>query len=295
MSGVTVLLTGGTIGQRSSGGVAAPAADATAALVQRVCPAGIELELVRAMQRDSPDIGPAEWEQLAREVARAVRRGADGVVVLHGTDTLAHTAAALALALPGIGVPVVLTGSMRPGSDDDSDAESNLHSAFLVATSPLRGVAVVFTSPDDGATADILRGTRAVKRRTSEAAAFESVGAPLWGRVADDEVRLDRDAPRRTAATLPDGECAFSPHVDVVKVSPMTTGDRMRRLLAGLHGVVVEGFGAGHVPRAALDALAAFDGPVVVCSQVSTDHERLGMYASDRRLTDIPRSSLPGR
>ncbi len=74
---------------------------------------------------DSSDIGPDEWSALADEIARA-RDSADGVVVIHGTDTMSYTAAALSFALGGLDRPVVLTGSQRPLGEIRSDARRNL-------------------------------------------------------------------------------------------------------------------------------------------------------------------------
>src|ERR1700744_3080399 len=62
---------------------------------------------------DSSDIGPEEWSAIAEEVAIA-RQSHDGVVIIHGTDTMAYTAAALSYSLVGLDRPVVLTGSQRP-------------------------------------------------------------------------------------------------------------------------------------------------------------------------------------
>src|SRR5690348_2283890 len=74
---------------------------------------------------DSSDIGPEEWSALAEEVA-AARAYADGVVIIHGTDTMAYTASALSFALSGLDRPVVLTGSQRPLGEIRSDARRNL-------------------------------------------------------------------------------------------------------------------------------------------------------------------------
>src|SRR2546430_6463929 len=70
-------------------------------------------------------IGPDEWSALADEIA-AARAGHDGVVVIHGTDTMAYTASALSFALRGLDRPVVLTGSQRPLGEIRSDARRNL-------------------------------------------------------------------------------------------------------------------------------------------------------------------------
>src|SRR2546430_1290008 len=88
----------------------------TSALVERVPELAqlADVEVRIPWNLDSSDVGPDEWSGLAREVARAREEGWDGVVIVHGTDTMAFTAAALAFALEGLDRPVILTGSQRP-------------------------------------------------------------------------------------------------------------------------------------------------------------------------------------
>lgn len=279
-----VILTGGTIGQRGGANGAVPDADATTGLVAGNAPDGIDLRTVQAMERNSPDMSPGDWSALAELVAQGFRDGADGAVILHGTDTLAYTAAALSFALRGVDRPVVLTGAMIPGSAPGSDAPANLRAAYAAAASPLPGVCVVFTSPGGGA--DILPGTRVLKVRTAGLAAFSCVGGRTWGRVADG--RADLAPIPRPTAWQPAASGEFSEDVDLIKITPMTTAARLRSRLQGLAGVVIEAFGAGHVRAPHIEVLRDFDGPVVISTQVLTDGERLGTYASDRTLTDLP-------
>src|SRR4051812_33591303 len=71
----------------------------------------------------SSDIRPQHWSKLAERVWRALRE-ADGVVITHGTDTMAWTASALSFMLPGLRKPVVLTGSQRPLGAVRTDART---------------------------------------------------------------------------------------------------------------------------------------------------------------------------
>ena len=72
---------------------------------------------------DSANMQPADWVTLAREVHGALGDPRyDGIVVVHGTDTMAYTASALALILGGLPKPVVLTGAQRPLAEARTDA-----------------------------------------------------------------------------------------------------------------------------------------------------------------------------
>jgi hypothetical protein len=70
---------------------------------------------------DSKDMTPADWLAILAATRTAVADpSCDGVVILHGTDTLEETAWFLHLSLPA-GKPVVLTGAMRPADHPAAD------------------------------------------------------------------------------------------------------------------------------------------------------------------------------
>ena len=92
---------------------------------------------------DSSNIRPEEWKQIAGCIFEE-RRGFDGIVVSHGTDTMAYTASAVTFMLPGIDLPVVFTGSQLPLSDILSDGPDNLRTAFAMAASGRPGVFLAF-------------------------------------------------------------------------------------------------------------------------------------------------------
>ena len=92
---------------------------------------------------DSSNIRPEEWQQLARDIYEN-RAGFDGIVISHGTDTMAYTASAVTYMLPDIDLPVVFTGSQLPLRDMLSDGPDNLRTAFAMAASGCPGVFLAF-------------------------------------------------------------------------------------------------------------------------------------------------------
>ena len=108
---------------------------------------------------DSSNIRPAEWQQIATRVFET-RLDYDGIVISHGTDTMAYTASAITWMLPGIDRPVVLTGSQLPLADVLSDGPDNLRTAFAMAASGINGVYLAFDRK-------VMLGCRAVKVRAS--------------------------------------------------------------------------------------------------------------------------------
>lgn len=190
------------------------------------------------------------WQELARAVADEVKKGADGVMITHGTDTMTYTAAALSFMLK-TPVPIVLVGSQRSADRPSSDNVVNTVCAARVATSDIAEVTVVMhaTSSDDQCL--IHRGTRVRKMHTSKRDAFQSINAKPIGLVnyKDKVIYPFQHAPYQKRnvqeLVLEEGletKCAlvkFFPGA-----SPMIADHYAD---AGYRGMVIEGTGLGHV------------------------------------------------
>ena len=140
---------------------------------------------------DSSNITPEEWTTIAMEIFRQ-REGFDGIVVSHGTDTMAYTTSAITFMLPDIDLPVVFTGSQLPLADMLSDGPDNLRTAFAMAASGHDGVFLAFDRK-------IMRGCRAVKVRASGFSAFESVNAKYAALVSNRGLVVDEQILRKPA------------------------------------------------------------------------------------------------
>ncbi|MDQ0651656.1 asparaginase [Pseudomonas cedrina] len=129
---VMVLYTGGTIGMQASANGLAPASGFEARMREQLAdqpmPAWRFQEMAPLI--DSANMTPAYWQRLHAAVIDAVDQGCDGVLILHGTDTLAYSAAAMSFQLLGLPAPVVFTGSMLPAGVPDSDAWENVSGAL---------------------------------------------------------------------------------------------------------------------------------------------------------------------
>lgn len=91
---------------------------------------------------DSANMTPSDWESIAS--ACLDTRGLNGMVIIHGTDTLSYTASALAFLLADTSIPIVITGSQKPLDAPNSDALNNLKGAMLSASKGEPGVWVYF-------------------------------------------------------------------------------------------------------------------------------------------------------
>jgi L-asparaginase len=195
---------------------------------------------------DSSDVGPDVWTLLATIIAEE-RERYDGFVVVHGTDTMAYSAAALAYTLRGLDRPVVLTGAQRPLAALRTDARRNLADAVELATCDLPEVSICF----DGL---LLRGCRAVKADTRHYRAFASPGVEPLARLGTD-VHVGAHVRRPTMPFRCDPR--FDPHVDVVWVIPGLTAATLARRVSDpdLRGVVLASFGVGTIPANGIAAV----------------------------------------
>ncbi|NLI54862.1 MAG: asparaginase [Clostridiales bacterium] len=194
------------------------------------------LETRTIFNLDSSNIQPEEWRDIAREVYACLPLY-DGIVVLHGTDTMAYTASMLSFMLKNVDKPVVITGSQLPIGHPHTDAKLNLRHALLTAASGLAGVFVVFDHK-------ILLGCRVAKVRTTSQNAFESINRPPVGVVRAGNIHLL--APPERPKGAPELDDAIEPGVFLLKLIPGTRPevfDDIARL--GYRGVVIEGFGLG--------------------------------------------------
>ena len=144
---VGLVLTGGTIGSEVVGEeVRLRTKGPSSELGFLSSDEGPGCEVVRPLRKLSENITPADWVTIADAVVELVdRHGVSGVVVLHGTDTAAYTAAALTFLTAGLEVPVVLTGSNVPATAPDSDAPTNVRDAILAAKHLERGAYLSFS------------------------------------------------------------------------------------------------------------------------------------------------------
>ena len=231
---LTLLATGGTIASAPGEHGLSPAL--TAEDILKRCP--VENCVGKdVFHLDSSNIQPEEWQQLAAAV-RAVLQTSDGVIITHGTDTMAYTAAALSFMLSDINKPVILTGSQLPMGHPLTDARINLQEAAEAARKFDRGVYVVFNHR-------IIAGTRAVKLRTTSFDAFASINSSLCGVIDSDGVHVNKQMqdPKLPASAY--GH-EIDPRVFLLKLIPGTSPKIFKQIAAlGYKGLVVEAFGLG--------------------------------------------------
>ncbi|MBX3186883.1 MAG: asparaginase [Labilithrix sp.] len=223
---------------------------------------------------DSADMQPADWVTLAREVHGSLPRY-DGVVVIHGTDTMAYTASALAMLLGRLPKPVVLTGSQKPLVEVRTDARQNLIDAALVATLPVPEVSIV-----NGARA--LRGARSTKR---DAWGFEAFDSPNCAPLVELGIGVGVAGHVLAPSALSPFDDRIERQVLAVRVFPGLDPALVRGAVrAGVKGLVLEAYGTGNVPNLGGSLIPALEEakergvPVIVVSQCLKGFVELSQY-----------------
>ncbi|WP_254862063.1 Glu-tRNA(Gln) amidotransferase subunit GatD [Halovivax gelatinilyticus] len=234
----------------------------------------------------SENMEPAIWQDLTQAIYEEIDAGADGVVVMHGTDTMQYSGAAVSFALE-TPVPIVFTGSQRSADRPSSDNVMNAVCAVEAAKSDCAEVLVCMHATESDDVCALHRATRVRKNHTSRRDAFETVSAePLGavdyeavsdatspsGRAGNDNeseaVSFDGDYRRRDAVEL-SIEDGLETDAELLKFTP-GMDPAFFDVLEGKAGLVVEGTGLGHVhtdfvPR--IEALVDDGTTVVVTSQ----------------------------
>ena len=244
--GGTITMTPPTAG----GGGVVPSLDA-AGLLRAVPELGEVAELEAHTLRTEPGawllptdvVAVGEWA--GRQAADAA-----GVVVVQGTDTIEETAYLLDLYWDRP-EPLVVTGAMRAARAPGADGPANLLAATVVAGSPAsrdRGALVVLN--DDVHDATRVRKGDAIAVHTFSSAPFGPVGRVHEGRVT----YAGRSA--RWPA-LPAPMAGRVPRVALLETHLGDVGELLGLVVdAGYDGVVLAGFGAGHVSAALAEVVS---------------------------------------
>lgn len=246
-----LLTTGGTIASVASehGFVAALPGERLIATCPPLAHFEHDIEIANIFSKDSSNMNPLDWLTMA-DCIREKAAGKDGVVLLHGTDTLAWTSSALSFLLNDVTIPVVITGSMLPPEAPNTDVPDNIHLAFQFALQlalyKRSGVSVAFAD-------SLIHGSKATKIDSHRKKAFFSVEYPLLG-----ELQVSGD--EKTAWLSAHSPCLsknrpwpqtpqIETNIALVPVFPgMKTSWLDTIIEAAPKAIVLEGYGLGGIP-----------------------------------------------
>ncbi|MDH7593326.1 MAG: Glu-tRNA(Gln) amidotransferase subunit GatD [Methanomicrobiales archaeon] len=245
----SIISTGGTIASRIDYRTGAVTSQFSAEDILRAIPELTSIARYNAIQVStilSENMNIAIWQRLAHAIHDEIERGVRGVIVMHGTDTMAFTASAISFMVPAP-VPIVFVGAQRSADRPSSDSAMNAICSAVAAVSGLGEVSVVMhdTTSDDRCA--IHRATRVRKMHTSRRDAFQSIGIPPLGYVEYPSLKMTL-----SSGVVRRGERALSlqtemePRCALLLFAPGMPPD----ILEGYHGMkglVISGTGLGHV------------------------------------------------
>jgi len=297
---VVIMSTGGTIASRVDYRTGAVRSALSASDLYGVVPelsdiARVDTQILLSLY--SENITPAHWTQIAEAVAQHIAKGVNGVIIAHGTDTMAYTAAALSFALQNLPVPVIVVGAQRSSDRPSSDAATNLIGAVQAASkAPFAEVAIAMHETVSDTSIVFNRGTKVRKCHTSRRDTFKPVNATPLARVNNNEITmLTGDYAKRDPAKKLALNPVFSDKVALVKFHPGLNPDVISwHVEKGCKGILLEGSGLGHVSKYCFNAIenAVAKGVLVaLASQCIWGRVNMNVYDTGRDL--LTRGVIP--
>jgi glutamyl-tRNA(Gln) amidotransferase subunit D len=210
------------------------------------------LETEKVFAVFSENMGPKQYIALAKAIGREIEKGADGIVIGHGTDTLHHTGAALTFMVQNSPVPIVLVGSQRSSDRPSSDAALNLmHAMYAAGHGDIAEVMVCMFGPTSDDYALLHKGTRVRKMHSSYRSTFRSIGDTPLAMVKRGEITpIKKEYNARRKDKKVEIYPYFSDKVCMMYYYPAMKPDIMDAMIdAGYKGIIIVGTGLGHVNK----------------------------------------------
>ncbi len=248
----------------------------------------------------SEDFSIYHWKTIADEVSKEINAGVKGVVLMHGTDTMHYTSAALSFALQNLPVPVVLVGAQRSSDRPSSDNETNLYNALLLAKSDIAQVGICMHASSSDDYAYFHRGTKVRKMHTSRRDTFQSINSPPFAKVDHRTVKIEPftlDYNKRDEKRKLDLHNHFSENVGILYSHPGIKPTMVDKF-ADYDGMVIAATGLGHVPTNAfgdkhandiipnIKALVDSGVSVVIAPQTIYGRINMNVYSAGRLLKE---------
>ena len=301
---ISILHTGGTIASKVDYRTGGVVARFTPEEILEMFPelkgiASIDSHLIRNMW--SEDMRFAHYNLMAKEIAKEAAKGFDGVIITHGTDTMHYSAAALAFALEGIGIPVILVGAQRSSDRGSTDAATNLVSAaYFIANSDFAGVAICMHENMSDTAALILPATKTRKMHTSRRDAFRPIKTTAIARV-DFEARNISFLTSSYSKKDRQSKLKLKLFNEKLKIGILKTHPNMHpaefSAYKNFDGLVIEGFALGQAPINQVDEFTAEHKrnlseisslckkmPVIMASQSIYGRLQMNVYSTARDL-----------
>ncbi len=240
------------------------------------------VDILSICQIDSTNMNVEIYKKLVSTIQENYDKY-DGFLILHGTDTMAYTSAALSYMIQNANKPIVLTGAQKPISYDSTDALINLRDSFYyMMHEGTRGIKVVFGGK-------VITGTRAKKVNSLSYQAFTSVNYPYVATVRNNQViEYIQHAPYQESLKM---TTKMSDRVFLLKLTPCSHPDIFDFIYDHYDVIVIEGFGVGGIPKHLFDALVTKQNSypegeklLILSTQVMSEGSHVSIYEVGKSL-----------
>lgn len=200
----------------------------------------------------SENMGPEQYIKLAVAIGEEIKKGIEGIIIGHGTDTMHYTSAALSFMLQDLPIPVVMVGSQRSSDRPSSDAALNLmHAAYTAGNADIAEVLVCMFGPTSDKYGLLHQGTRVRKMHSSYRSTFRTIGeTPIAmvqrGLITPIKTDYNRRRKDKTVKVFP----YFEEKISMIYYYPNMNPDIIDSLVEnGYKGIIIIGTGLGHVNK----------------------------------------------
>ncbi len=247
----------------------------------------------------SEDITPEHWKIIAKNVVKEINSGSDGIIIMHGTDTMNYTATALSFMLQNIPVPIVLVGAQRSSDRGSSDNMMNLIcAANTAAKSNIGEISVCMHGTSSDNFCYIHRGNKVRKMHTSRRDAFRSINSFPFAKVWFDNNKIEylHNDYKKIGNKKIKIDDKINPNVGLLQIHPGINPKLIEYSKKIFDGVVISGTGLGHVSTnpsknklsnniiPAIKNLIDSDIPVVMSPQTIYGRINMNVYSAGRLL-----------
>ncbi len=290
---------GGEISVIGCGGTISSRVDyETGAVVPSMNFAAFEGENVKAIElfkEFSENFFQEHWKKLAERAYEELKEGKK-VIILHGTDTMHYSSAALSFAIRELNNPIIFTGSQRSVDRPSSDARENVLNSIFAAKQGFGEVTVLMHSSIEDDWGFLHRGTRVRKMHTSRRDAFKSINILPLAKVSYSKkefILIEKEFPLKKAGRLGKLENEFEEEVAILYFYPGMKPSLISKY-SEFKGIVLAGTGLGHVSVSGKNSLIKelkelIDSGVQVVMTSQTINGRINMntYSTGRKLQEI--------
>ena len=241
----------------------------------------------------SENMGPEQWICTAQEIGKEIEKGANGIVIGHGTDTMQHTAAILSFMVQDSPIPIVMVGSQRSSDRPSSDAALNLiHAVKTAADSEIAETMVCMFGPTSDQYGLLHRGTRVRKMHSSYRSTFRTISdIPIAMVNREKIIPLHQDYKKRRNDRNVKVNTAFEEKVSIVYYYPNMLPDIIDSLVDNKYkGIVIAGTGLGHVNKPLYKSLKrASDQNIAIYMTVQTiwGYVQMYVYETGREIMEL--------